>query len=62
MPYNIDGIRTSYTFEPNEGEYFSATGQFLSRYITDLHLDFSGLPSSITIHEVRILPKYKIEN
>lgn len=60
VPIKLDGFEHRYVVEPNEGEFYSSGGQFLKRFITSLHLDFVGPPSSIEVTSVRAIPKFPI--
>ncbi|MDO8658522.1 MAG: discoidin domain-containing protein [Candidatus Levybacteria bacterium] len=59
-PLIMDGEEHIYTFEPNENEFYSASGQFLDRYITKLNFDLTGLGLSATISKVKIIPRFPI--
>ena len=55
-----DGGEYVYSIKPNEGEYYSAAGQFMSRYITEVYFDLTGIPSSAYISQMSIIPAYNL--
>lgn len=60
LPLILDGQTHTYTIEPNENEYFSAPGQSLKRFITDINLDFIGMPTTVEVDSIKIVPKFPL--
>lgn len=60
IPLATDGLEHTYTIQPNEGEYFSAPGQFLKRFITQVHFDTIGSSSTVWISSLKISPRFKL--
>lgn len=62
LPFTADGQVRTYSFEPNESELFSTSGQLFGRHIIKLHLDFSGIPSVIDVQSLEIQPRFFLGN
>jgi len=60
IPVQTDNSEHTYTIQPNESEYYSSPGQFLKRFITEIHLDATGTASEIDISSIRIVPTYTL--
>lgn len=60
LPLVLDGQTHTYIIEPNENEYFSAPGQSLKRFTTDIYLDFIGIPTTVEVDSVKIVPKFPL--
>ena len=60
VPLQADNLEHTYTIQPNENEYYSSPGQFLRRFITEIHLDATGTASEIDISSIKIVPTYTL--
>lgn len=60
IPFIADGNNHTYILRPNENEFFSYPGQFLQRMITNVSVDIVGVPATVTIDSLKIMPKYKM--
>lgn len=61
FPFKVDGQYHTYEIPIYESEAYSWSGQFLKRYIEKINLDFGNFPGTISISDLRLIPKYPIK-